>query len=129
MTFRPDEMRGFHGRWSLAKSLGGDRHKIPKVGLGRPTRTARLRSAATAHHNRKLSAKVVNKGAASTPVEAGQKKARRIMGTQPARPDYTRDVLPESHQKQWVRLAWDKVPSHRRVRGAMGYQVKKGRPA
>jgi hypothetical protein len=126
VTFRPDEMRGFHGRWSTAKSLGGDRHEIPKVGLGRPTRTARLKSAATRHHNAKVSAKVVNKGTVSTPVEAGQKKARRIMGTQPPRPDYTRDVLSEQHQKQWVRLNWSKVPSRRSVRGEpLGYSVRK----
>lgn len=118
--------RGFHGRWATSRSIGGDRHEIPKVGLGRPTRTARLRAAATRHHNAKVSAKVVNKGAVSTPVEAAKKKARRVMGTQPPRPDHTRDVLPAEHQKQWVRLNWSKVPARRRVNGeTLGYPMRK----
>lgn len=107
--------RSGHGRFSTSRSLGGDRHVIPQATLGRPTRTARLRSAATRHHNAKLSAKVVNKGTAVTPVEAGMKKARRLMGTQPARFDNS-FVIPESHQGKWVRLHWSQVPTKRRLR-------------
>lgn len=118
--------RAFHGRFSKARNVDGDRHAIPRVGLGRPTRTARLRSAATRHHNQKLSSRVVNKGAVSTPVEAGKKKARRILGTQPPKHDYTQDVLPEKYQKQWVRLNWGKIASRRRVHGeTLGYPVRK----
>lgn len=108
--------RGGHGRFSSSRSLGGDRHEIPKATLGRPTRTARLRAAATRHHNAKLSAKVINKGLAVTPVEAGMKKARRLMGTQPARYDNSHNVIPESHQGKWVRVNWSHVPKQRRPR-------------
>lgn len=108
--------RGTGGKFAKGRTVqrkrlgGGDRHALARFGLQREARESRLKAAATANHNRKVSTKIVRKGLTATPVAAAFKKARRIMGTQHRRSD-RRDVIPEPDRDTWVRLHWSRIRS------------------
>lgn len=100
------------GRTVQRKRLGGgEKQVVPRLGGTGITRESKLKKAATTNHNRVVAAKVWRKGRGVTPLDAAFKKTRRAMGTQPQRVDYTRSVIPQDHQKSWLRLNWDKVPN------------------
>ena len=110
--------RGSHGRFGGGSRVSGGRVSAIRQaagapvdtgwsGLGRTTRLAKLRRAATLSHNEKLARRMQNKGRAVTPVDAGMRKARRVMGTH--RKGSALGYLPADLHNRWLQVDWSKV--------------------